>query len=62
MDKDELIGRLIAIADTMAGQLIQVRQDLIDVEAKIQPYYRIITELVSDYKDIKKTDEGGQDV
>lgn len=54
MNKDEQIGRLTAIADTMARQLKQIQSDLIEVEMKIQPYHRIVSELVCDYEELRR--------
>lgn len=56
MNKDERDGRLGVLSDTMAQQLRDIREDIVNIQLMIEPYYRIITELLADYDEAKNGD------
>ena len=57
MNKDEQAGRLSVLSDTMAQQLRDIREDIVTIQLILEPYHRIITELLADYEEAKNGDE-----
>lgn len=61
MNKDEQIGRLTAMCETMARQLRQIQTDLVAVEIKLGPYYRIIDDLCEEFFQMKQEVNDGDE-
>lgn len=61
MNKDEQIGRLTAMCETMARQLRQIQRDLIDLELRIAPYHQIIDDLMAGYYELMSEVKDGDE-
>lgn len=54
MEQQENEAKVLEFADLMMKQLLELRGTLEEIETKLYPYYRIITELTGDYKEAKE--------
>ncbi len=48
-EHEENVSRVLAYGDLMYRQLLDIRADLAEIEGKLGPYFRIISELSREY-------------